>query len=185
MEQKKPNKNTQENKKNSHSKKTEIWSEETSNGVRRLKSCGIILFTKDRKEFLLMKHASRYDLPKGHKEKGETDIETALREFQEETSLDPQNISVDPNFKYEVTYFPNYKRFGYQQVEKVLNIFLAHWNVDANPKIITTEHQGFQWLPWNPPHSIQQNTIDPMLQQLEKHFKSTDLNMTKTSEVLS
>jgi len=144
----------------------------TSEGNQRLKSCGIILFSKNRKEFLLMKHASRYDLPKGHKETGETDMETALREFQEETLLDTTKIIIDPKFKFEDTYFPNYKRFGGRRVEKTLNIFLAHWNEDTNPKIRVTEHMGFQWVPWNPPHKIQQNTIDPLLNQLEQHFKS-------------
>jgi hypothetical protein len=37
-------------------------------------------------------------------------------------------------------------------------------------QITLTEHSRFQWFPYNPPHSIQQQTIDPLLHQLEEYF---------------
>lgn len=54
------------------------------------KSIGIIVFyaDKDKIRFLLIKHsAGHWAFPKGHPDKGETQIETALRELQEETGI--------------------------------------------------------------------------------------------------
>ncbi len=52
-----------------------------------VKSCGIIVFKRDPLEFLLMRHPTRWDLPKGHVDPGETDLECALRELEEETGI--------------------------------------------------------------------------------------------------
>lgn len=46
-----------------------------------------------------MKHANRYDLPKGHREKGETELENALRELKEETSIKPEDIQIVEGFR--------------------------------------------------------------------------------------
>lgn len=46
--------------------------------MREVKSCGFFVMKSDN-SFLLMKHADRYDLPKGHMEAGETEKDTALR----------------------------------------------------------------------------------------------------------
>ena len=39
--------------------------------------------------------------PKGHVEKDETEIETAIREIKEETNID---VKVDTNFRTEISY---------------------------------------------------------------------------------
>jgi 8-oxo-dGTP pyrophosphatase MutT (NUDIX family) len=49
-----------------------------TNELREVKSCGFLVMKADQ-SFLLMKHADRYDLPKGHMEVGETEQQTALR----------------------------------------------------------------------------------------------------------
>jgi len=35
-----------------------------------------------------------------------------------------------------------------------------------------TEHQGFQWRKWRPPHHIQAETIDPLLAHLAEHLEN-------------
>ena len=50
--------------------------------MREVKSCGFFVMKPDR-SFLLMKHADRYDLPKGHMEAGETEHQTAVRGQQD------------------------------------------------------------------------------------------------------
>ena len=35
-------------------------------------------------------------------------------------------------------------------------------------EIACSEHVGFEWIPWNPPHAIQAQTIDPLLREVEK-----------------
>ena len=56
------------------------------------KSCGAIVYRKHHgnTEILLIKHinSGHWSFPKGHVEHGETEVETALREIKEETSLD-------------------------------------------------------------------------------------------------
>ena len=57
-------------------------------------SCGILLFKDEWKKFLLIKHKDRWDLPKGHIEEGETLIECAIREFEEETGIKRTHIRI-------------------------------------------------------------------------------------------
>ena len=56
------------------------------------KSCGAIVFTRQEGQLLyvLVQEASgAYSFPKGHMERGETEMQTALREIREETGLQP------------------------------------------------------------------------------------------------
>ena len=53
-----------------------------------IKACGFLVFRDvPDPSFLLMKHPKRWDLPKGHVDPGESEVETALRELHEETGL--------------------------------------------------------------------------------------------------
>ena len=69
------------------------------------KSCGIVLFYSD--EFLVIQHSTEsndvkghWDFPKGHVENNETELETAIRELQEETGID--DFRLIDNFKHSV-----------------------------------------------------------------------------------
>ena len=140
--------------------------------MRQVKSCGFILFRGNRnqphKSFLLMKHADRYDLPKGHIEPGESDLECALREMNEETGIPISAVQIEPEFEYRSIYYPQYERFNDQILEKTLIIFLG-W-VDAPTVTPSTEHLGYEWIDWQPPHQIQLQTIDPLLAQVKAYF---------------
>ena len=137
--------------------------------MRPVKSCGVIVFRRQPEiSFLLMKHSHRFDLPKGHVEPGETEIECALREMWEETGIAAEQVALDPTFRYEEVYYPIEPRFGSERVEKTLVIFLG-W-VDKVDEIVVTEHGGHEWRAWNPPHSIQKFTINPLLAAVQGHF---------------
>ena len=139
--------------------------------MRQVKSCGVILFRRNPEvSFLLMKHTHRFDLPKGHIEQGESEIQCALREMWEETGVPIDQVTLDPEFRFEEMYHPIEPRFGSERVEKTLVIFLG-W-VDHVDQICVTEHGGHEWRPWTPPHSIQKFTINPLLAAVEKHFAS-------------
>lgn len=140
--------------------------------VKKVKACGIILFSKKAKRFLLLKHPDRYDLPKGHVHQDETDLECALREFVEETGIDISNIILDKEFKYSEKYFPKSKKYNYEEVEKTIIIYLAYLKKGRKKQpLLLTEHDGYEWKKWNPPHNIQNLTIDPLLNSVEKYFE--------------
>jgi len=153
-----------------------IWQNYSSmaNITRKLVSCGILVFrvpplgNSTAPEFLLLRHHNRYDLPKGCKEFGETDLKTACREFNEETGLDEKNIELDNKFLFthEYTYLKGSETHG-----KTLYVYLAKL-LNSNVTVsVSEEHVSYQWITWNPPHKIQMHTIDPLLEFLEQHWK--------------
>jgi len=140
--------------------------------MRQVISCGVIVFREDPvRSFLLLRQPHRYDLPKGHVEEGEDEMSCALRELNEETSLPRELIEVDPGFRYSTTYYPRYRRFGYEQVAKTVVIYLA-WLRQADHPIEVTEHQGHEWVPWQPPHRIERGTIDGVLAEVAEYLAS-------------
>lgn len=138
--------------------------------MRKIKSCGVLIVQGDPIErFLLMEHAKRLDLPKGHVDKGETDLECALRELEEETSIRAEDIELDREFLFEYRYSVWPKKYGREECAKTLLIFLGRLK-NTEVQIVPTEHEGFRWVDWDPPHSIQEQTIDPLLAQLELYL---------------
>jgi len=121
-------------------------------------------------KFLLMRHPDRWDLPKGHAEAGESLRETALRETVEETGIPVTQITLDPDFQWALSYFVTYRRSGDRQFEKTVTYFLGY--LPRVAEIACTEHAGYQWFDWNPPHQIQVQTIDPLLAAVQQHFDS-------------
>lgn len=131
-------------------------------------SSGFLIFRQNESlEFLLMKHAKRWDLPKGHLDHMESKLEAAFRELQEETGIQPGWIWRDPDFEFQSQYMVRYSPAEPARL-KELTIFLGLLQHDVS--IAATEHLGHQWFPWAPPHAIQSETIDPLLAKVAEHF---------------
>lgn len=142
--------------------------------MKQPRSCGFLIVTGDPVDsFLLMQHEDRWDLPKGHVDPGETDMEAALRELEEEAGFVRDELLIDPDFVYEQRYLVSGRRYGNgkDDIEKTLLIFLARISEPLEPEV--TEHIGYRWFPWNPPHAIQEWTIDPLLAQLNEHLQQS------------
>jgi 8-oxo-dGTP pyrophosphatase MutT (NUDIX family) len=132
------------------------------------KSCGFLIVRGNPvREFLLMRHADRWDLPKGHVDPGESEMECALRELHEETGITAEDIEIIDGFRFTTHYQVRSKRDGHP-IDKTLIVFLARLVRDV--RIHATEHGGYQWFRWNPPHKIQAWTIDPLLERVNHFF---------------
>ena len=139
--------------------------------MRKLNSYGVLIVRGDPIEsFLLMRHRTRYDVPKGHIDPGETQIECALRELEEETGITPDDIELDTDFCFSSTYEVQPKKFNFETCQKTTAIFLGRLLHDVEIKV--TEHDGHEWRKWEPPHSIQREMIDPLLMKLEEYLSS-------------
>ena len=119
-------------------------------------------------EFLLMRHVDRWDLPKGHCDAGESQLDTALRETEEETGISAKQIELDPDFRFDLSYPVTYKRFGNRTLTKHVRYYLGF--LTSKPELVLTEHESAEWIQWSPPHDIQSQTINPLLAAVAKHL---------------
>ena len=112
------------------------------------KSAGAIIFyTNKNIEYLLLHYPSRtkskkeyWDLPKGHIEKGEKEIDTVKREVKEETGL--ENIEIIEGFEERIKYFFRLKG---ETISKTVTFYLA--KTETKDVRISQEHIGYKWLP--------------------------------------
>jgi 8-oxo-dGTP pyrophosphatase MutT (NUDIX family) len=142
--------------------------------MSQLKSCGILV-TRGRPiaEFLLMRHPTRWDLPKGHVDPGESERACAFRELWEETGIPADAIELDPEFRFTQEYPVRGYRTGGETWQKTLVVFLGTLTRDV--PIQCSEHESHQWFPWRPPHQIQAQTIDPLLAAVAAHLARSDM----------
>ena len=115
------------------------------------KSCGIVLFYSE--EFLLIQHSTEsnkikghWDFPKGHMENNENELETAIRELQEETGID--DFRLIDNFRHRITYNINKNN---QVIPKEVIFFLAE-SFTTSVKL-SSEHQNYDWLNFELAHN--------------------------------
>ncbi|MBG9983162.1 NUDIX domain-containing protein [Aerococcaceae bacterium DSM 111020] len=132
--------------------------------MKHEKSCGAVVYyinTLQKPEYLLIQHQNggHWSFPKGHVEKDETEIETAMREIYEETSLD---VSIDERFREVTTYSPGAgiikdviyfiaeaknQKARRQEIEVIETQWLSFekaldkLNYESDKKILTAAHQ--------------------------------------------
>lgn len=131
-----------------------------------VQAAGVVVMTRETPaKVLLLKHADRLDLPKGHMDEGEDLLQTALRETAEETGLPAEQLTLDPDFKFQIEYdLSSRKRGSYR---KRVTYFLG-W-VDAEFEVQLTEHIGFEWVRF-PCGPIQAATLDPLFEEIERYL---------------
>ncbi|HVP22701.1 MAG TPA: NUDIX domain-containing protein [Conexivisphaerales archaeon] len=105
-------------------------------------SAGIVVFHSEdgvTKYLLLKNDKSKYDLPKGNIESGESELNAAVREAREETGL--PDIRLVDGFSERITYF--YLRPGGVKVHKSVRYYLGETSrLDVT---VSEEHKGFVW----------------------------------------
>jgi 8-oxo-dGTP pyrophosphatase MutT (NUDIX family) len=133
-------------------------------------AAGYLIFRRaDALEFLLMEHQDRWDLPKGHVDHGESILQAAKRELWEETGISDSQIWTDPEFVFTSQYWVSKRKTPSQKALKQTTIYLGFG--PPSLQIVCTEHIGYRWWAWNPPHRIQAQAIDPLLDQVALHFE--------------
>jgi bis(5'-nucleosidyl)-tetraphosphatase len=129
-----------------------------------LRAAGYLLFrgSAGGLEFLLLRTADRWDVPKGLVEPGESLLAAAGRELLEETGIGTDQLWTDPGFAFRLCYrLPDDYAWSPGR-HKELTIFLGVLRGDASVQL-SGEHERSRWWPWRPPHCIQRETIDPLL----------------------
>jgi len=114
----------------------------------REKSVGIIVFRHHPEEglqYLVMYHRGSYwNFPKGKVEAGESEMETALRETQEEAGL--ANLKIIDGWRQQTQFFFKEKRStGDELIKKDFILYLAEVPMGIEPQI-SHEHNGYAWL---------------------------------------
>jgi bis(5'-nucleosidyl)-tetraphosphatase len=129
--------------------------------VEPLHACGFIMFRRrgDGWDFLLLRHTERWDLPKGLREIGESEWETAYRELFEETGISRELVVAVPGFRFEHEYIV--PSFNGRPTPKRLTIFLGILAQEVTIQL--TEHHASQWFEWAPPHAIEPKNVDSVL----------------------
>ena len=110
--------------------------------MRNEVSSGILVFREvnDKREYRFLKKGEDYlDFPKGHIERGESEITAAKRETLEESGLEIEPI---PGFREMINY--HFKSNGVTVNKKVI-VFVGEANNGSKPRI-SSEHIGFKWL---------------------------------------
>ena len=128
------------------------------------KSCGVVLLNSNK--VLLLQHpdtttSGHWDFPKGHVEKGEDEVQTALRELKEETGID--NVKIIDDFNHPISY--NLLRNGDTILKEVV-FFLGITNQEKVS--ISSEHQNFAWLQYE--SAYERLTYDNAKKTLKEAF---------------
>lgn len=125
-------------------------------------SSGIVVFRNhnSEREYLLLERREGFlDFPKGHIEKGETEIEAATRETEEEAGV---VVTPMKGFRKEVEYW---FKFRGQSIHKKVVMFTGKIAPDASPQI-SFEHVGLRWLNYR--DAMDQLRFDNQLELLEE-----------------
>lgn len=112
--------------------------------IKRQVVAGFVIFrrTNDGIKFLLLYRRGNYwNFPKGHFEKGEDSLATALRETEEETGIRRSELRIIPDFRdYERFHFER----GQTKIYDTVILYLAETH-QAEVRIAPREHSGFAW----------------------------------------
>ena len=106
-------------------------------------SSGVVVVRHDADKYLylLLKAYQYWDFPKGIVEEGETPTEAALREVEEETTIND----------LEFTWGMEYKETGPYRGGKVARYYIGETQriqieLPVNPDLGVPEHQAYQWV---------------------------------------
>ncbi|MEM7051391.1 MAG: NUDIX hydrolase [Acidobacteriota bacterium] len=119
--------------------------------LRHEHSAGGLVVREQEILLISLQDGRRWQLPKGHIEKGETLEQTALREVLEETGIEGRVIAPLPHIEYR---FPHRRREVLKRVDYFLLEFIGGSTANFDPE----EVSGAAWFPWQ--EGIERLTFD-------------------------
>jgi 8-oxo-dGTP pyrophosphatase MutT (NUDIX family) len=112
-----------------------------------------ILQSGDEHQFLLIQHhAGHWGFPKGHADPGETAVQAACREFEEETGITRFTLLDDASFSEQYPYTRNGKKFN--KIVVYYLAFVQSVTVNCQPE----EIKAYDWLSYD--RAISRLTFD-------------------------
>lgn len=131
--------NLQENK------PRKIQKENEGQEAEKAFAAGVIVFrnTKEGRKFLIMYHRGSYwNFPKGAIEKGESSMQAAVRELEEETGLKESDIGIQKGFKTHEKFQFN---IGKRKINKTVILYLAQTTKKGIDITRGKHEEGFGW----------------------------------------
>ena len=131
------------------------------------KSCGAVIYNEKNEKYLIVKmYNGNWGFPKGHVEKYETEIETAIREVKEETNID---INIRRGFRETISYVPNENTLK----EVVFFVGIAD---SEKLEIDTEEIEDFKWCTYEEAfklitYKVQRDVLEKVREYIEYHEK--------------
>ena len=129
-----------------------------------IESAGVVVIDKSSEvpTVLCVRAYSNWDFPKGHLEPGETHVEAAVRELEEETTLSLQDVKLNGLKAPSITY-------GSGKGKKTATYFLADRTSDKRPFLPVSEELGrpendeFKWVPYTQLDSLMPARLVPVV----------------------
>lgn len=135
--------------------------------VRQEHSAGVVLFKEmnGTREYLILHYPNgHFDLPKGHIEGDETEIEAAVRELEEETCID--EVEIIEGYREMINY--EFRHAGHL-IQKDVVFFLGR--TPKEEVTISHEHQDFMWMPYEQAHKkLTFDNAKALLEKAEQHL---------------
>lgn len=138
-----------------------------------LRAAGLIIFRRRNFtgpfEYLLLQTSygrHHWTPPKGHVDPGESDMQTALRETEEESGLKESSLNVMQN----VQKILNYQVRGQP---KTVIYWLAEVRSYDAPVRLSSEHQDFKWLPVEAACHLLHRTTAQALREVDEEIRNT------------
>lgn len=110
-------------------------------------SAGIVVYYQQGNtvEYLLLHYIpGHWDFAKGKLEAGETNIQAAMRELEEETGL--ADVTIHQGFEELLTY--QFRDRSGNSIEKTVHFFVGRVPDRVTSVRLSKEHQGYVWLPY-------------------------------------
>lgn len=138
-------------------------------------SAGIILFDLSREDHyvLCLRAYKNWDFPKGGLDDGETHLQAALRELEEETGYTENDISlIESLLEYpeKITYGSGKNKKEATYYYAVLKNIEKRPYLPINPTLGKPEHEEWRWVPIKKLYNLLPDRLKPIASFIEEMY---------------